>query len=87
MEYSRLPRLKDARVAFACQHYETKEVGDLPHGIILGKVVGLYVEEGAVGEDLKQRTKILPEKVDPIGRLGASEYVFFGEKASRERPG
>ena len=86
MEYTRIPRLKDCRVAFACEHYETKEIGNLPHGIVIGKVRGLYVEDGVVGKDAKDRVKILAEEIDPVGRLGASEYVLFGEKATRVRP-
>ena len=36
--------------------------------------------------DDKGRTKVNAERVDPLGRLGASEYVSFGEKIRLSRP-
>jgi hypothetical protein len=39
-----------------------------------------------VGEDAKGRRKIHADRIDPLGRLGASEYVSFGELISRRRP-
>ncbi len=85
-EGSRLPRLADAKVAFACRLYDIHYIGSDPQALILGQVEGLYVDDSVVGKDDKGRTKILAERINPIGRLGANEYVTFGERLSRDRP-
>ena len=85
-EGSRLPRLADARVAFACSLYDIHYIGDGPQSLILGEVHGVFIDDHAIGEDAKGRRKILAENINPIGRLGASEYVSFGEVLIRRRP-
>lgn len=86
LEGSRLPRLVGAKVAFACQLYDIHYIGDDPQALILGEIGGLYVDDSVVGKDEKGRTKILAERINPVGRLGANEYVTFGERLVRERP-
>ena len=85
-EGSRLPRLSGAKVAFACSVYDIQTLGDSLQSLILGEVNGVFVDDGAIGEDEKGRSKILADKINPIGRLGASEYVSFGEILTRRRP-
>ncbi len=85
-EGSRLPRLVDPKVAFACSLYDIHYIGDDPQSLILGEVHGVFVDDSVVGEDAKGRRKILAEKINPVGRLGAGEYVSFGELLSRTRP-
>ena len=86
LEGSRLPRLADARVAFACSLYDIHYIGAGPQSLILGEVHGVFVDDCAIGEDAKGRRKILAQNINPIGRLGAGEYVSFGEVMTRERP-
>lgn len=81
-----LPRLTDCRVALACELYEIQEVGTTPQSLVFGKVVTIYVDDDVVSTDDKGRLKLHAKKVDPIGRLGASEYVTFGEILSIPRP-
>ena len=81
-----LPRLADCRVALACELYEIQEIGLAPQSLIFGKVRSIYVDDGVASTDDKGRLKVQAEKVDPIGRLGASEYVTFGEILSIPRP-
>jgi len=81
-----LPRLKDCRVALACELYEIQEIGATPQSLVFGKVRSIYVEDEVVSTDDKGRLKVSADKVDPIGRLGASEYVTFGEILSIPRP-
>lgn len=81
-----LPRLKDCRIAFACELYEIKEIGPAPQSLVFGKVRSIFVDDSVASQDAKDRLKIHAEKVDPIGRLGASEYVTFGEILSIPRP-
>ncbi len=83
---SRLPRLADCRIAFACECYEIKEIGGAPQSLIFGLVKGVYVDDAAMGQDAKGRPKIHADRVNPVGRLGVNEYVTFGEIVTLARP-
>ncbi|TNE78255.1 MAG: flavin reductase family protein [Gammaproteobacteria bacterium] len=83
---SRLPRLKDCRVAMACELEEIKEIGAGPQSLIFGRVKGVYLDDTVTAEDDKGRLKIRGDAIDPIGRLGGSEYVTFGEILKIPRP-
>jgi len=86
LEGSRLPRLKDCHVALACELSEIKEVGAAPQSLVFGLVKGMYVADSATYQDDKGRLRIDGASVDPIGRLGGSEYVTFGEVLKVPRP-
>lgn len=81
-----LPRLAVCRVALACERYQIQEVGPLPQSLIFGRVRSIYLDEGVVSEDGQGRLKIHADQIDPIGRLGSSEYVTFGEILRIPRP-
>ena len=81
-----LPRLKDCRVAFACELFQITEIGDTPQSMILGEIQAVYVEDSIVEDRGEGRLKIHADKLDPIGRLGGSEYSSFGEIISIPRP-
>ncbi len=86
LQGSRLPRLVDCRIAFACECYEIKEIGGVPQSLILGLVHGVHVDDAVVSKDAKGRLKILADRVDPLARLGASEFMTFGGIETRVRP-
>lgn len=81
-----LPRLADCRVAFACELHQIQEIGTTPQTVIFGQVTSIYVQDGATGKDAKGRFKIRADKIEPLGRLGGSEYVKFGELLEIPRP-
>ncbi len=85
-EASRLPRLMDCRIAFGCECHEIKEVGGTPQSLILGRVKGVYIDDAVTVKDAKGRVKVDAERVDPLARLGASEYMTFGRIEHRTRP-
>ena len=85
-ERFRLPRLDQCQVAFACSCYQIQAIGDSQNALILGRIHGVYLADGVVGEDNRSRRKIYADKIDPIGRLGADEFVRFGEICARRRP-
>ncbi|MBU2956025.1 flavin reductase family protein [Marinobacter sp. F3R08] len=85
-EGSTLPRLKDCHVAFACELYDIKEIGDGPQSLVFGKVTRIWVSDSAVRYDEKDRLTFDGAAIDPIGRLGGSEYVTFGEVFKIPRP-
>lgn len=85
-QHFRLPRLADARVAFACTLEKTEEIGNTKQCLIFGRIEYVYADDGVVELDAKNRTKFMAEKIDPIGRLGGGEYTTFGDKFFIPRP-
>lgn len=83
---SPLPRLADCRVAYACERYEIREIGNARQTLLLGLVKALYVDDAAVTTDAKGRTKIDATRLDPLGRLGGSEYSTMEGVISIPRP-
>ncbi|MBC7185259.1 MAG: flavin reductase family protein [Marinobacter sp.] len=85
-EGSSLPRLKDCHVAFACELYDIKEIGAAPQSLVFGKVTRVWVADSVTRYDDKNRLTFDGAAIDPIGRLGGSEYVTFGEVLKIPRP-
>jgi len=83
---SRLPRLSDCRVAYACKLYDLQEIGNGPQTLIFGEVTQVYIDDAVIENDAKGRMQVMAERVDPIGRLGGGEYTTFGEKLNIPRP-
>ncbi len=86
MEGSRLPRLRGSRVAYACELYDILEIGNGPQSVILGRVNGIFIDDAVADVNEKGRLKVDAAALDPIGRLGASEYVTFGDVVRIARP-
>ncbi|ADE14631.1 flavin reductase domain protein FMN-binding protein [Nitrosococcus halophilus Nc 4] len=82
---SRLPRLQEARVAYGCECYEIQEIGSGPQALIFGRVHTLYVDD-AICSSKEGRLKVHGDQLNPIGRLGANEYMKFGEIITLNRP-
>ena len=83
---SRLPRLVDCRIAYACTLHELREIGNAPQALIFAEVKQVYIDDAVIEHDAKGRVQVMAEKVDPIGRLGGGEYTTFGEKLNIPRP-
>lgn len=81
-----LPRLADCRIAMACELYEVQEIGEAAQSMIFGKILKVYVADKAIGQDDKGRLVVDAAAIDPIGRLGANEYVTFGDIVTIPRP-
>ena len=83
---SRLPRIEGCRLAFACTRHSIQEIGAVPQSLILGRVKAVYLDDMIIGQDSKGRLKVHADRLDPITRLGGSEYATFGEIVSILRP-
>jgi len=81
----RLPRLRDSRVAMACERYQVVEIG--AQAVIFGRVLALYIEDGLAVADSRGRLKIDPARLDPLCRLGGDEYASLGSVLTLARPG
>ncbi len=70
-----LPRLKDARVAYACELYDIHAVGNNSQSVIYGEVKGIYLDENIIDRSVKEWVKVDASMLNPIAWLGAGEYA------------
>ena len=80
-----LPRLEEARVAFLCERFAIHTVGDAPMGLILGKILGAYIDD-SIGSQSGKRLTIDAKALDPIARLGGNDYATLGDILTVVRP-
>ena len=83
---SRLPRIKACKIAYACECYQIHELGSTPQSIIYGKVKYLYIDDEITSTNDKGRLKVHADRLEPISRLGANEYMSFGKIIKLARP-
>jgi flavin reductase (DIM6/NTAB) family NADH-FMN oxidoreductase RutF len=81
-----LPRIKECRVAYACDLYDIQEVGNAPQSLVFAQIRSVFVNDEIVGKDAKGRAKIEADKLNPLARLGGSEFVENGRIFSVPRP-
>lgn len=80
------PRLADCKIAYACELYDIHEIGPTPQAVIYGKVNSIYIDDDIMSQNEKGRIKIHTDRLQPIARLGASEYMMMGKTVSLKRP-
>ena len=85
-EGSRLPRIKACRIAYACECYQIHELGSTPQSVIYGKVNRIFIDDSITRTNDKGHVKVLAAELDPVARLGASEYMRFGDIIELKRP-
>ena len=81
-----LPRLAQCDIAYGCELYEIKELGDVPQTLIFVEIKQLYVNDSVVVKDDKERIKVMADKVKPLARLGGGEYASITAPFSLQRP-
>ncbi len=81
-----LPRLASCRIAMGCTLYEVKDVGSGSQHLVILKVQQLYLDDAITEQDHKGRLLISAARMQPLARLGASEYASLGEIIIRHRP-
>jgi flavin reductase (DIM6/NTAB) family NADH-FMN oxidoreductase RutF len=84
-EGAKLPRVKGSKIAMACSLYQHQEIGNNNQHLIFGKIEKIWLDDDVVSE-ANGRWNIDAAKVDPIARLGGTEYELFGEILSVPRP-
>lgn len=85
-EHFSLPRLDECDIAFGCELYEIKELGDAAQTLIFVEVKQLYMNENITAKDAKGRLSIDASKVAPLARLGGGEYASISDPFSLQRP-
>ena len=81
-----LPRLAACRIALACELYDFRELGPRRQALILGRVNRLFVDDTVVITGARGLVRLAADKVQPVGRLGGSQYVTFGQVLDIPRP-
>ena len=77
------PRIKDCPVAFHCRHFDTHELGN--QAVIYLEVMQVYINDAHIHQT-ENRYKIDAKGIDPLARLGGSDYAGLGEIFSIQRP-
>ena len=80
-----LPRLAQCDIAYGCELFEVKEIGDVPQTLIFVEIKQLYVSP-SVATVNDGRVKIYADSVNPLARLGASEYSGITTPFKKARP-
>ncbi|WP_456297271.1 flavin reductase family protein [Vibrio sp. AK197] len=80
-----LPRVKDCAVAFGCELYEVKEIGETPQSLIFSEIKAIYINPEVIDEEAS-RLKIDALALDPLSRLGGGEYATLDSTFTIERP-
>lgn len=81
-----LPRLKDCDIAFACRHHQDLSLGPKRQGLILGEIESVYLSPNIITAERGGIPTVDAQQVDPLTRLGASQYASLGDILSVTRP-
>ena len=73
-----LPRLRDCRIALACESYQLIELGSAPQALILGLIKTIYIDDAIATHDEKGRLTVDIARLNPLCRLGGDQYAEFG---------
>ena len=81
-----LPRIAQCDIAYGCELYEIKTLGDVPQNLIFVEVKEVYINDNVIEVDEQQRIKVDASKVKPLARLGGGEYATIEMPFSIVRP-
>lgn len=81
---SKLPRLSDAKIAFACSLYEIKEIGNKPMSLVFGEVHSAYICDSIAQQG--ERLTINADALNPLARLGGNNYASITPSFTVKRP-
>jgi flavin reductase (DIM6/NTAB) family NADH-FMN oxidoreductase RutF len=80
----RLPKLRGSKIAMWCEKYSITELGEDKQAMILGKITHIWLDDSIV-DTSKGRLNIDAKKLNPLGRLGGSQYAGLGEILTMKR--
>jgi len=81
-----LPRLMDCDIAFGCELYEIKQLGDGTQTLIFVEIKQLYMNDAIVTKNEMGRIKVDAHNIAPLARLGGGEYASIGDPFTLQRP-
>ncbi|MFT5542313.1 MAG: flavin reductase (DIM6/NTAB) family NADH-FMN oxidoreductase RutF [Glaciecola sp.] len=80
-----IKRIKESPIAYLCKVHSTQEIGNTPQQLVFAEAIEVYIDDAAVNQE-NSRIKVDALKVNPLARLGASQYTNLGEVFSKSRP-
>jgi flavin reductase (DIM6/NTAB) family NADH-FMN oxidoreductase RutF len=81
-----VPRVADCKLALMCERYHIQTIGNRQQSLIFGEIKSIYIDDQCVEITDKGRLKIYADRIQPLARLGAGEYVSFGDILEAKRP-
>ncbi|MFT5571959.1 MAG: flavin reductase (DIM6/NTAB) family NADH-FMN oxidoreductase RutF [Cryomorphaceae bacterium] len=81
-----LPRIVDCDIAIACKLYRIDEIGDVPQAVIYGEIVSMTVSDHLLVPHERGHFQIDAQQLDPLARLGGSQYSGIGGVLAATRP-
>jgi len=81
-----LPRVVGPKIAMSCSLYQQQEIGNAPQRLIFGRIEKIWLDDAVVEMEQQGRPKIDAALVDPLARLGGSDYQTFGDVVTVPRP-
>lgn len=81
-----LPRLAQCDIAYGCELYDIKELGEVPQSLIFVEIKQVYINDQVADIDEKQRIQVHAERIKPLARLGGGEYATIEQPFSIIRP-
>lgn len=83
----RMPRLSDCKIALFCERHDIQMIGSKKQqSLLFAEIKEIYVDDACAEINDNGRLKIHADRVQPLSRLGASEYASFGEVLIARRP-
>lgn len=80
-----LPRIKGCPIAFGCKLFEVKEIGETPQSLIFAQIEDIYIAPEVIGDN-QERLVVEALKVNPLSRLGGSQYANLDQTFTVARP-
>jgi flavin reductase (DIM6/NTAB) family NADH-FMN oxidoreductase RutF len=81
-----LPRITDCDIAIACKLYSIDEIGRVPQAVIYGEIHSITINDALIVDHPKGRLQLDSLALDPLARLGGSNYGGLGDVLTANRP-
>ena len=80
-----LQRISNCPIAYLCKVHSTTTIGNTDQNIVFVEALELYVDDKAVTQH-NGRVQVDAKAVNPLARLGASQYADLGNVFTKARP-
>jgi len=81
-----LPRIMGCDIAIACTLYRIDEIGRVPQAVIYGEIKSITIDDALIVDHPKGRLQLDSLALDPLSRLGGSNYGGLGDVLTASRP-
>ena len=81
-----LPRIEGCDIAIACHLYRIDEIGEVPQAVIYGEIQSVTINDDLIVDHPKGRLQLDSLRLDPLSRLGGSNYGGLGDVLVASRP-